>query len=131
MRITADTNLLVRVLVEDDGAQAARARAVLADASLVAVPVPVLCELVWVLRRRYGLAVGDIADALETLLDSATVATDRPAADAGLRLLRAGGDFADGAITHQGRALGAEMFLTFDERAAMLLRGEGVAAGLP
>jgi predicted nucleic-acid-binding protein len=131
VRITADTNLLVRVLVEDDGAQAARARAVLADASLVAVPVPVLCELVWVLRRRYGLAVGDIADALETLLDSATVATDRPAADAGLRLLRAGGDFADGAIAHQGRALGAEMFLTFDERAAMLLRGEGVAAGLP
>ena len=46
MRITADTNVLVRVLVHDDPDQARAAMDLLSRAELVAVPLPVLCELV-------------------------------------------------------------------------------------
>jgi hypothetical protein len=62
-----------------------------------------LCELIWVLRRVYGLGCGDCVEA-------------------GLRLLAAGGDFADGVIAFEGRALGAQALVTFDREAARLLQ---------
>jgi len=37
-------------------------------AELVAVPLPVLCELVWVLKRVYGFAAADCVAAIEALL---------------------------------------------------------------
>jgi predicted nucleic-acid-binding protein len=43
-------------------------------------------------------------------------------------MLDAGGDFADGAIAHEGRWLGAEMFVSFDAKAVELLKAQGVAA---
>ena len=46
MKITADTNVLVRALVQDDPEQARAASALLEQAELVAIPLPVLCELV-------------------------------------------------------------------------------------
>ena len=57
MKITADTNVLVRAAVQDDAHQARRAAKVLQEADLVAVPIPVLCEFVWVLRLVVALAV--------------------------------------------------------------------------
>jgi len=83
VKITADTNVLVQ-------------------AELVAVPLPVLCELVWVLRR-----------------------VDRSAVGVGLQLLAAGGDFADGVIAYGGRQLGSEQLVTFDQEAARLLAAVG------
>ena len=64
MNITADTNVLVRALLADDAAQAAEATRVLREASNIAVPLPVLCELVWVLKRVYGFAGAEIAAAI-------------------------------------------------------------------
>ena len=61
MKITADTNVLVRALVQDDPEQARAAAEVLEQAELVAVPVPVLCELVWVLRRVYQFSTAECA----------------------------------------------------------------------
>jgi predicted nucleic-acid-binding protein len=130
VRITADTNLLVRALTGDDERQSRLAREALAAAELVALPIPVLCELVWVLARGYRIADAEIADAIRRLLDSATVAVDRPAAEAGLAMLIAGGDFADGAIAHDGRWLGGEEFLSFDRRGVALLKAQGVRARL-
>lgn len=128
MKITADTNLLVRALVEDDARQAALAQAALAKAELIALPIPVLCELVWVLARGYRIPAPEIADAIRRLTDSATVAADRPAIEAGLALMQAGGDFADGAIAHEGRWLGGDEFLSFDRKAVALLHAQGVPA---
>lgn len=54
MAITADTNVLVRALVQDDPEQARVASDLLLQADAIAVPLAVLCELVWVLRRVYG-----------------------------------------------------------------------------
>lgn len=114
VNITADTNVLVRALVGDDPAQAAEATRVLRE----------------VLKRVYGFAVADIAAAIRSLLAAGTVHLDRQAVVAGLALLEAGGDFADGVIAHQGQWLGGETFVSFDRQAVALLRGQGVATQL-
>jgi predicted nucleic-acid-binding protein len=92
--------------------------------------LPALCELVWVLSQGYGTTPADIAEAIRRLIDATTVATNRPAAEAGLAQLEAGGDFADGVIAHEGRWLGGEVFVSFDKRAVKLLQARGEAARL-
>lgn len=123
--MTADTNVLVRALVQDDPEQAKAATELLEQAELIAIPVPVLCELVWVLRRVYGFAASDCATSIEALMASSGVAVDRQAVRAGLKLLSAGGDFADGVIAYGGRALGGEQLATFHREAARLLSAAG------
>ena len=130
MRITVDTDVLVRVLVQDDIAQAQAAMDLLRRAERVVVPLPVLCELVWVLKRVYGFAAADCSAAIEGLLASRVVVTDRVAVRAGLRLLSAGGDFADAVIACSGRRFGADRFVSFDRRAVRLLADAGEPAEL-
>jgi len=98
MKITADTNVLVRAAVQDEPHQARQAERVLLEADLVAVPIPVFCEFVWVLRRGYKKSASDVSDAIRRLMKSAHVVMNRPAVEAGLSALDAGGDFADGVI---------------------------------
>ena len=50
--------------------QARAASALLEQAELVAIPLPVLCELVWVLRRVYGFTRTDCMGAIEALMAS-------------------------------------------------------------
>ena len=128
MKITADTNILLRVILEDDPFQAALAKATLEQASLIAVPVPVFCELVWTMRRLYKRVPNEIADAVEAIARVATVVTDRPAVESGLAVLRAGGDFADGVIAAQGASMGGESLVTFDQEAVRLLIALGMEA---
>lgn len=125
MKIIADTNLLVRAAVMDDLEEAELAGALLRKAEIIAVPLPVLCEFVWVLARGYKKTACEIAVAIRYLIDSATVATDRVAAEAGLTHLDAGGDFADGIIVFEGAKLGGKTFVTFDHGAAALARQQG------
>ena len=131
VKVTADTNILVRTVVEDDAEQAAAARTVLLQATLIAVPVPAFCEFAWVLKRAYGRDANDIAAAIEAIIEIDAVATDVPAVEAGLAALRAGGDFADGVIAHQGEALGGTVFASFDRQAVARLRDTGAAAADP
>ena len=121
MKVAVDTNVLVRAVVGDDVAQARVAAKVLTDAKLLAVALPCLCEFVWVLRKVYGLQAGDIAVAIRALLAAANVQVNRPAADAGLSMLEAGGDFADGVIAYEGNWLGGETFVSFDKQAVAML----------
>ena len=130
MKITADTNVLIRAAVQDDVHQAQRAAKVLQEADLVAVPVPVLCEFVWVLRRGYKKSVPDISDAIHRLMNGANVVMNRPAVEAGLSVLNAGGDFADGIIAYEGDWLGAEEFVSFDSKAISILQSQGTRARL-
>ena len=120
VKITADTNVLLRAVVQDDEEQAAAGRALLLRATMVAVPVPVFCELAWVLKRAYARSANDIVAAVEAITRLAAVATDLPAVEAGLAALRTGGDFADGVIAHQGADLGGTTFASFDRRADCL-----------
>lgn len=130
MKITVDTNVLIRGLVRDDAKQAAAAAKILKSASLIAVPLPCLCEFVWVLRRVYGFDNGAIAAAIRALLDTKNVTMNRLAAEAGLALLEAGGDFADGVMACEGTWLGGENFVSFDKKAIELLSEQGHAAQL-
>jgi predicted nucleic-acid-binding protein len=130
MKIAADTNVLLRAITDDDERQSRVARAQLADADMVALAIPVLCELVWVLSRGYAISAGEIAATVRRLIDSANVVVNRPAAEAGLDLLEAGGDFADGAIAHEGRWLGAQTFVSFDRKAVKPIAAQGISTRL-
>jgi len=87
-------------------------------------------EFVWVLERAYKVARADIAVAIRRLIDVGTVSVNRPAVDAGLRVLESGGDFADGVIAYDGNWLGGETFVSFDKRAVSLVRQQGQQARL-
>ena len=130
MRITADTNVLVRAAVRDDPRQARVAADMLAQAEVIAVPLLVLCEFVWVLLSRYGRGVGEIAASIRDLADSANVQLDRPAVEAGLAIFEAGGDFADGVIAFEGRRIGGSVFASFDRRAVDLIAATGAETRL-
>lgn len=125
MKVVVDTNVLVRAAVRDDVVQARVAAKVLTDAEVVAVALPCLCEFVWVLRKVYGLPTEDIAAAIRALLAAANVQVNRPAVEAGLSMLEANGDFADGVIAYEGSWLGGETFVSFDKQAVALLTAAG------
>jgi predicted nucleic-acid-binding protein len=103
----------------------------LKKAELIAIPLIVLCEFVWVLRRVYDFSRADIAAAIRKLLATANVELNRPAVELGLHLLEAGGDFADGIIAHEGKWLGGIHFVSFDKEAVTLLKAQGQTAELP
>ncbi|CAA2155213.1 MULTISPECIES: type II toxin-antitoxin system VapC family toxin [Methylobacterium] len=130
MKLTPDTNVLLRLVVDDDEAQARAALDVMEGASQVAISLHTLCELAWVLRSRYAMPRAEIATAIRGLIEPGNVVANRPAIETGLALLEAGGDFADGIIAFEGRWLGSEAFVSFDRRAVKLLAGQGIAAML-
>jgi predicted nucleic-acid-binding protein len=130
VKITADTNVLVRAITGDDERQSRIAQAQLANAGMVALAIPVLCELVWVLSQGYRISSAEIAETIHRLLAGANVVVNRPAAEAGLALLDAGGDFADGVIAYEGNWLGAATFVSFDKKAVKLMDEQGKPARL-
>jgi predicted nucleic-acid-binding protein len=130
MKVVVDTNVLVRAVVGDNPVQSGVAGKVLADAVLIAVALPCLCEFVWVLRRVYSFQMADVAAAIRALIAAANVEVDRPAVEAGLSVLEAGGDFADGIIAYEGNWLGGETFVSFDRKAVALLAAQGQSVRL-
>src|SRR3984957_720676 len=130
MKITADTNVLVRAGNEDHEHQSKAAQTALKKAELVAIPIPALCELVWVLSQGYKIPPTEIAEAIRRLINGANAAVNRPAAEAGLAILDSGGDFADGVIAYEGSWLGADTFISFDKKAVKLMEAQGGASRL-
>jgi predicted nucleic-acid-binding protein len=130
VKITADTNLLVRAITQDDAHQANLAQSELANADLVVLTLPTLCELSWVLARLYKRSPDQIASVVRTLIETGNVLVNRAAAEAGLALLDRGGDFADGVIAFDGRWQGADAFVSFDRQAVRLLEAIGEPARL-
>lgn len=130
MKITADTNVLLRTLVEDDPAQASKAAKALASADVIVVTTQTLCELVWVLSRSYGVGKANVASTIRALADTRGVVVNRPAMEAGLAVMAEGGDFADGVIAYEGAWLGGETFVSFDKKAIGALTRTGRSARL-
>lgn len=123
-----DTNVLLRVLLQDDADQAARA-----EAFVVARCNPdqpgfinrvVLVELVWVLQSGYRYARRDVAAIVENILRTQIFDIENASeAWAALRAYRDGdADFADCLIAATNRAMGHDETGTFD-RAAQRLEG--------
>ena len=126
MKLTVDTNVVLRYLLDDDENQGAVARKAMQTATRIVIPLPVLCETVWTLSRGYKMNNIDIANALKLLIGAETVKVDRPAVDAGLQMLQTGGDFADGATAYNGHSLGGEVFTSFDKKAITRLKNLGI-----
>lgn len=102
MKVTVDTNLLVRAVLNDDPGQSPRAVKILTEATLVAVPITCLCEFVWVLLRGAHLTKEQVVTAITALIAVDNAVVNQPAVRAGLAILEAGGDFADGVIAYEG-----------------------------
>lgn len=130
MRIAPDTNVLLRAALLDDPKQSRLAATAFREAERSVITLPTLCEFVWVLARGYQRASGEVASAIRALTGSATVVVDRQAVEAGLAALEAGGDFADGIITYEGRRLGGSVFLSFDRKAVSVVKASGGDAQL-
>lgn len=130
MRLTLDTNVLVRLAIGDDEDQQKSAVEVLEGAEVVVISLQSLCEFSWVLSRAYKVGRLDIAMAIRGLMNMPAADLDRPATEAGLRLLEAGGDFADGVIAYEGRLRGGETFVSFDRGAVRRLSEQGHMAQL-
>ena len=107
-----DTDVVVRLLTQDDPKQAAAARSLLA-AGPIWIAKTVLLETGWVLRRLYGFDESAIRDALTKLLGLKNVHTeDKPSMVAALALTLHGVELAD-AMHLSSRPPGA-VFVSFD-----------------
>lgn len=129
--IALDTNVVVRLLVNDDAAQARRARALLAAGHEVRVPVSVLLETEWVLRSAYGYPAPQVMSFLRALLGLPGVGTDNtPAVAAAVTACEQGLDFAD--ALHLALSSEVNRFYSFDanlrRRAARVMPGVQVCA---
>jgi predicted nucleic-acid-binding protein len=67
---------------------------------------------------------------INVLVRALNVVVNRPAAEAGLAILEAGGDFADGVIAYEGSWLGADTFISFDKKTVKLMESSGGSARL-
>ena len=124
--ISLDTNILVRLLTNDEPRQAQKARAALDLAAQrkhrVWISVVVVCELVWVLQRLYGYDRAQIIVGLNALLKFPGLEMEQPAVvrQAVDELERKSANFADILLGYLSAEQGADHVLTFDKKAAKL-----------
>ena len=117
--VALDTNILVRLLVNDDPAQTELAAAQIDASSACFVPIMVLLELEWVLRGAYKLPREAVIAAFEGLLAIRHLYLEpdnlvRQALD----VHRQGMDFAD--ALHLVRSEACEAMISFDQSMAAL-----------
>src|SRR5229473_3361894 len=129
--IAVDTNVLVRLLTEDDLKQAAAARSLFA-AGPIWIAKTVLLETGWVLRSLYGFEESAVRDAFTKLLGLKNVHTeDESSVAAALALTVHGIELAD-AMHLSSRPPGAAFFsfdLSFVRRAKRA--GAAEVSGMP
>ena len=126
--ISFDTNVVLRLVVDDDPAQCKRAASAFRSAVSEGgafFSATVLIEVAWVLRVACKQDRAAIAAALRRLVDSAGVTVEHDATvRRAIAAFEAGpADFSDYFIRESSREAGALPVLTFDEHFA---RGEGV-----
>jgi len=119
--LAVDTNVVVRLLTNDDPVQARRAAAIMI-ADDVFIPVTVLLETEWVLRHAYGLDRSAILRGLLGVLGLPRVGAEDPArVAAALDWYERGLDLAD--ALHLAASRHAERFVTFDAKFARRAKG--------
>ncbi len=120
--IAVDTNVLVRLFVNDDASQAAKARALFdahadEDDSLWVTDL-VLAELVWALDRCYDRPRSDIVLALNALAGNATVLLESADSlrEALMLYERGPADFVDCLLATKAKRTGCDALRTFDKK---------------
>ena len=118
--IAVDTNVLVRLLVGDDAAQAEKARRLFDGAATAFkrcwIADTVLVELVWTLLRAYDRGRSDVVLTLRSLSRHGTVLLESPEAVAqAIDAYEAGpADFADCLLCAKAALAGCKQVATFD-----------------
>lgn len=121
--IAADTNVMVRILVDDpeQPGQVQTARKLASQAQQLYVPQIVLVEIVWVLQGSYGLNKAAIIRVLEHLLHNSAFelqAEDRFIEALGI-FKESNCDFSDCLITAESRSANCTL-VTFDKKLSRL-----------
>ncbi len=116
MKKAADTNVVVRLIAQDDPQQLAKATALVAEGPVL-VSTKVILETEWVLRSAFGYPPKRILRSFSALIALPTVelAEEERVLEA-MRLHRAGLDFAD--ALHVLAAMGCGALATFDRNFA-------------
>ena len=111
--IALDTNILIRLVVDDSPAQSLAAAQLVRDHE-VFFPKSVIMESEWVFRHIYGFSREQIETFLWAVLDTSnTMVEDRPQVERAVEWYRQGADFADALdLATAGQAL----FHTFDRQ---------------
>lgn len=121
--IVVDTNLVVRIIVNDDSQQVARAQRLLAS-NVVLLLTTVVLEVEWVLRSVYGLTRARTLSSIEDFCGLENVELAEPdQMTAALKLYGKGMDFAD--ALHLCGCPQGMAFATFDSRLIAMARAEG------
>jgi predicted nucleic-acid-binding protein len=108
-----DTNIVVRLFVDDGSKEVPIARAVF-ERETVEIPLSVILECEWVLRSAYKFTPASICEALTALLSLETVIVQDPdLVIAAIEAHRLGVDFAD--AFHLLSAEKSDELLTFDD----------------
>ena len=114
--VTPDTNVLVRLLTQDDDAQYQKAYELLQNEQILILST-VLLEMEWVLRYAYEFQPEQIVTAVRLLAGLPNVELDQPLTIAeALNWHSLGLDFAD--ALHVANAKGSDRFVTFDKKLA-------------
>lgn len=120
--IGLDTNVVLRLIVDDGGDQPERAHALVADRCTPRAPGYVaavtMVELAWVLQDSFERTKAQTIDAFDALLGLSDVAVDRLIPPALEQWRTSKADFADHVIAHSGFAAGYDETATFDRFAA-------------
>lgn len=122
--IALDTNLLVRLLTNDDARQASKVERWLDQNASAQSPAYVdhivLCELGWVLERSYDYGRDEVHGALAALLEYDQLKVESPAlVRRALGLYAVGpADFSDYLLAVRAHAAGFAPVLTLDKKAA-------------
>jgi predicted nucleic-acid-binding protein len=120
-----DTNVLVRIITNDDRAQAARAANFLREQEQVFIPKTVLLELEWVLRSAYRIEPSAVVSALRDILSVSNVEIeDEAVVTHAIEWHERGMDFAD--ALHVASAGRERNFATFDNRLRRKVRRLGI-----
>ena len=118
--IALDTNILIRLLVQDDPGQTALAERLLREAAEAGEPCfisdPVLCEMEWVLESCYRAKKPEVLAAVQELLAGKLfVFEEREILLQALAKYQVGkADFSDCLIGAKARAKGARTTYTFE-----------------
>jgi predicted nucleic-acid-binding protein len=119
--IAADTNLLLRFFVKDNDAQTKAVTRWLAERTAddpVFVSMIVLCELAWVLRRRYCYPPDRVRELLIAMLETEEFVFEDEAAISAILASGRKTDFPDEIIAYISRRAGCRVTMTFDQEAA-------------
>ena len=120
--LAVDTNLLVRIITEDDPDQSPRAKRLMAEND-VFISKTVLLEAEWVLRSTYRLPSHAVMQHLRSIarLPQVTVEDASWVAQA-LRWAEHGMDFADALHLAAAQDEGCDAFATFDRKLSAAAR---------